>query len=181
GQYVSQTMRYMSEALMTQTWLDQLVHPGDLGGGPSKELKEWVLANADKLIFSENAHPIGGPTPDYGGFYENVVVPMYDGVFYPGVLGKYDENGKFLVESENLGDEGTAFYPYVLSYPWDIGTANMFDADFIKLREISLNYRFPDRMTEKLRIENLNLSVYSRNIMLWTKDSPLGVDPERAY
>jgi len=181
GQYVSQTMRYMSEALMTQTWLDHLVHPGDLGGQPSKELKEWVMANADKFLFSEDAHPIGGPTPDYGGFYENVVVPMYDGVFYPGVVGQYDENGKFILEVENLGDEGTLFYPYVRSYPWDIGTANMFDADYIKLREISLNYQFPARLSEKLRVENLNLSLYSRNIMLWTKDSPLGVDPERAY
>src|SRR5690625_5653537 len=104
---------------------------------------------------------------------------MYDGVFYQGVVGQYDENGKFILEVENLGDEGTLFYPYVRSYPWDIGTANMFDADYIKLREISLNYQVPARLSEKLRVENLNLSLYSRNIMLWTKDSPLGVDPDR--
>ena len=30
-------------------------------------------------------------------------------------------------------------------------------------------------------INNLVLSLYSRNIMLWTKDSAFGVDPERAF
>src|SRR5690625_7701968 len=123
GQYVSKTMRYMSEALMTHTWLDHLVHPGDLGEQTSKELKEWVMANADKFLFSEDAHPIGGPTPDYGGFYENVVVPMYDGVFYPGVVGQYDENGKFILEVENLGGEGTFIYQYVRYYSCDCGIA----------------------------------------------------------
>ena len=57
----------------------------------------------------------------------------------------------------------------------------MFDADYIKLREVSLSYRVPSSFARKLNMENISLSVYSRNIMLWTKDSDLGIDPERAY
>ena len=30
-------------------------------------------------------------------------------------------------------------------------------------------------------MEDINVSVYSRNIILWTKDSGFGIDPERAY
>jgi outer membrane receptor protein involved in Fe transport len=182
GQYVSQTYRYMSESVLTQTWLDELVHPGELGGAPSDALRDWVVAHADELIFSDRLRPVGGPTPEYGGFPESFSgVTVYDGTFAPGVMGYYDADGKFVLERENLGGPGTVFLPYVVSYPWDIGEVNMFDADYVKLREVSLNYRFPRSIASKLRMDDINFSIYSRNIMLWTKDSSLGVDPERAY
>lgn len=182
GQYVSQTYRYLSESVMTKTWLDELVNPGNLGGGPSQELRDWVVANADKLLLSDELHPVGGPTPDYGGFPESFSgVTVHDGTFAPGVMGHYDDNGKFVLEHENLGNDGTVFLPYVVSYPWDIGEANLFDADYIKLREISLNYRLPNRYSERLGMQDVNFSVYSRNIMVWTKDAKLGIDPERAF
>lgn len=182
GQYVSQSMRYLSESVHTQTWLDGLVHPGELGGAPSQALRDWVVANADKLLLGDDLRPVGGPTPEYGGFPESFSgVTVYDGTFAPGVMGHYEEDGTFVLEQENLGNAGTIFLPYVVSYPWDIGQANMFDADYIKLREVSLSYRVPSSFVRKLNMENISLSVYSRNIMLWTKDSDLGIDPERAY
>jgi TonB-linked SusC/RagA family outer membrane protein len=182
GKYVSQTYRYLSESVHTQTWLDQLVHPGELGGKPSQALRDWVVANADKLLLSDRLRPVGGPTPEYGGFPESFSgVTVYDGTFAPGVIGHYDSNGKFVLEKENLGNEGTAFLPYVVSYPWDIGEANMFDADYIKLREISLSYTLPAKVSQNWGMEDVSFSVYSRNIMLWTKDAALKIDPERAY
>ncbi len=182
GQYVSQTYRYLSESLQSQTWLDELVHPGDLGGGPSQALRDWVLANKEEMLLSDRLRPVGGPTPEYGGFPESLSgVTVYDGTFAPGVLGYHDENGNFILDKENLGGEGTTFIPYVLSYPWDIGEASMFDADYVKLREVSLGYRLPNRISRKMGLEDVNFSIYSRNIMLWTKDSSLRIDPERAY
>ena len=182
GKYVSQTYRYMSESLLTQSWLNELVHPGNLGGTASSDLRDWVLANKEELLLSDRLRPVGGPTPEYGGFPESLSgVTVYDGTFAPGVIGHHDENGNFILENENLGNEGTTFVPYVLSYPWDTGQTNMFDADYIKLREISISYRAPNSFTEKLGIDNLQLSIYSRNIMLWAKDADLRVDPERAF
>lgn len=183
GQYVSQTWRYLTEGVVSNTWLNELVTPPEgLGGEASQELRDWVVANGERLIFSDNPRPIGGPTTDFGGFYNDFYtgVGASDGVFAPGVYGHY-ENGKFVLEKENLGNAGTEFRPYVMSYPWDIGEANLFDADYVKLREIALNYRVPNRIAQKLGVQNLNFSVYSRNIMLWTKNSGMGVDPERAY
>jgi len=182
GQYVSQTYRYLSESVSTQTWLDELVNPGELGGGPSDELREWVIANEDELLLSDRLRPVGGPTPEYGGFPEQFSgITVNDGTFAPGVIGEYDEEGNFILIQENLGAEGTVFLPYVVSYPWDIGRANMFDADYIKLREIALTYNLDRSVSERLGMENVYFSLYSRNIMLWTKDSALGVDPERAF
>ena len=100
---------------------------------------------------------------------------MNDGVFIPGVV----QNGDGTY-SENLGEEGTMFVPYIIAYPWSFTNSSTFDADFVKLREISLSYQFPPRITSKLKIQGLVVSVYSRNIILWTK-AKLGVDPERAF
>ena len=182
GQYVSQTFRYMTESVQTQTWLDELVNPGNLGGAASQELRDWVVANADQLLFADDLRPVGGPTPDFGGFPESFSgYTVHDGTFAPGVMGHYDTDGNFILEHENLGNDGTVFLPYVVSYPWDIGRANLFDADYIKLREISLNYRLPNSIAKRLKMADVNVSIYSRNIMLWTKNSGFGVDPERAY
>lgn len=180
GQYMSQTQRYMSESVMTQTWLDQLVHPGDLG--PGQELRDWVIENADELLFTEELRPIGGPTEEYGGFPESFSgIEVHDATFAPGVVGTHDEDGNFILDHENLGGAGTTFLPYVVSFPWDFGTPSMFSADYIKLREISLTYQLPNSIASKIGMQNIDISIYSRNIMLWTKDSAFGIDPERAY
>jgi hypothetical protein len=182
GQYVSQTYRYLSESVSTQTWLDELVDPGELGGQPSQELRDWVVENEDQLLLNDRLRPVGGPTPEYGGFGENFSgTTVYDGTFAPGVTGEYDANGNFILASENLGNEGTTFLPYVVSYPWDIGRANLFDADYIKLRELSLMYTLPNKIASAAKMSNVNFSIYTRNIMLWTKSSSLGIDPERAF
>jgi hypothetical protein len=83
---------------------------------------------------------------------------------------------------ENLGENNPLpIVPYAVSYPWGFAAASMFDADFVKLREISLGYQFPRRVMERIgTIRELSLSLYSRNIILWTK-AKVGVDPERAF
>lgn len=184
GQYVSQTWRYMTESVVSNTWLNQLVTPPDgLGGQTSQALRDWVVANADQLIFTNNPRPVGGATAEDGGFYNDYYtgIGASDGIFAPGVYGHYDDNGKFILEKENLGGPGTEIRPYVASYPWDIGEANIFDADYIKLREIALTYNLPNKYTQKIGVQDVNFSLYSRNIMIWTKNAGLGIDPERAY
>lgn len=179
GQYMSQTSRYLTEDGYSQQILDNLVDSGIASAGP--ELKQWVLDNADQLIYGENFLSIGG-TPGNGGFAEDLGGSVvYDGVFNAGVVGTHDENGNFILDYENLGEEGTNFIPFSVANAWDFGTPHMFDADFIKLREISISYDLQHKYIERLGLQNLTFSLYSRNIMLWTKDSAFGVDPERAF
>ncbi len=183
GQYVSQTWRYLTESVISNTWLKQLVvPPSGMGGQPSQALRDWVVSNADRLIYSNNPRPVGGPTQDYGGFYTDYYtgVGAYDGTFSPGVYGHY-EGGKFILEKENLGNPGTEIRPYAASYPWDCGEANIFDADYVKLREISLNYNLPNKISSRWGLNDVNFSIYSRNIMIWAKNAGMGIDPERAY
>jgi hypothetical protein len=52
----------------------------------------------------------------------------------------------------------------------------IFDATFVKLREIKLGYTLPDKLLGKLPIRGVNLSVVGRNLALWTKVPH--IDPE---
>jgi len=51
-----------------------------------------------------------------------------------------------------------------------------FDADYIKLREVSLGYSYPKPLVNGL-IKNLRVSVYGRNLATWGLDQE-GFDPE---
>lgn len=177
GQFISQTQRYMAEDGSSQLWLDNLINPG---GRTGKELRDWLMANKDKYILN-GFHVVGGPTAEYGGFEENYSgVYVSDGVFVPGVIAVDDGEGG-ITYVENLGEEGTIISPYVVSYPWGFAKPSMFDSDFIKLREISLSYHVPrDIINRFMGIEDIAVSLYSRNIILWTK-AKAGIDPERAF
>ncbi len=53
---------------------------------------------------------------------------------------------------------------------------NTFENTFTKLREVRLGYTFPTKVTSKLGIQKLSLSLIGRNLLLWT-DIP-HIDPE---
>lgn len=180
GQFVSQTYRYMESDLRSQRFLDNLINPGGRSGD---ELRNWLVANADEYIkINGNRFPIvGGPTAEYGGFpYEFGGKSYAYGVFNPGVIAQYDAKGNITGYTENLGGSGTKIIPYGDNYPWSFTRAATFDADFVKLREISLGYEIPARFVKSIGLQSANFSVYSRNIILWTK-AKINVDPEMAF
>jgi len=174
GQFVSQTFRYGESDLHTQRWIDKvhdLRHVSDL--------PTYLKENADQFLSPDGEFfvLVGGPTEGLGGWeFTEDGITLHDGVFMPGVEGYYDDNGNFVATRENLGDENTPLIRYQDWYGWSYTRNATFDADFIKLREISLTYHVPPIKG----IQNLSVSLYSRNIMLWTK-AGIGVDPETAF
>jgi TonB-linked SusC/RagA family outer membrane protein len=54
----------------------------------------------------------------------------------------------------------------------------MYDASFVKLREVKLGYTLPNSLLKGVPVRDINLSFVGRNLMLWT-DVP-HVDPETA-
>ncbi len=124
---------------------------------------------------------MGGPTAEYGGYpfeYGGNTYPY--AVFNPGVIAQYNAEGQITGYTENLGGAGTKYIPYGDNYPWDFTRAATFDASFVKLREISLAYDLPSKLVNKLHMQNASVSLYSRNIILWTK-AKIGIDPEMAF
>ncbi|MEZ7515228.1 SusC/RagA family TonB-linked outer membrane protein [Flavobacterium frigidarium] len=53
---------------------------------------------------------------------------------------------------------------------------NSFDASYVKLREVSLNYRLSSKYTKAVHMQNLSIGLVGNNLALWTKVP--NIDPE---
>ncbi|HEY9488609.1 MAG TPA: SusC/RagA family TonB-linked outer membrane protein [Chryseosolibacter sp.] len=56
----------------------------------------------------------------------------------------------------------------------------VYDASFIKLRQVTLGYSFPSALLNKTPFRNVRLSLVGRNLAILHKNTP-NVDPESAY
>jgi TonB-linked SusC/RagA family outer membrane protein len=191
GNFVSQTYRYGMSNGQTQLALDRLIDPGTRTG---KELRDWLVANAETHIkvTGNNFPQVGYPTPDKASFptFFGAVLP-YGGVIIPGVYQNgVDDAGK-PVYVENLGENinpgtiakvktGTQTIPYAAANPWDFIQPAVFSASYVKLREVSLSFGLPVKWSKSLKLQDASIAVYSRNIMLWTA-AKVNIDPESAY
>ncbi len=54
---------------------------------------------------------------------------------------------------------------------------NIFNTDYIKLREVRIGYTLPAKISDKIKIKNLKVSAFGRNLAIWGKDCP-HIDPE---
>ncbi len=61
--------------------------------------------------------------------------------------------------------------------PRNYHEAAIFDASYVKLRELSLGYNIPSALTKKLHIQSAKLSLVGRNVWMIFKNTP-HVDPE---
>lgn len=179
GDFVSQTYRYGESDMRTQRWLDLLITPPDGMEFGTSEFRDWIVANQGSLV-TDGFNIVGSPTEGFPFEYEGFGTIPYGGVFNPGVIAQYDDDGNVVSYTENLGGPGTKVIPYADNYPWDYTKAATFDASFIKLREVSLSYQLPGSFIQPIGLKNASISVYARNIMLWTA-AKIGVDPELAY
>lgn len=71
----------------------------------------------------------------------------------------------------------TGFYS-ASNNPSTEATNHVIDKTFIRLRDLSLSYNFPQSIIGKTGLNSLSLSVYGKNLMLWTPDENPYVDPE---
>jgi len=174
GDFVSQTLRYAESDMATSRFLKTLINPNKVG-----DVTALLKSNPDKYIKKINI--VGGPTAEMGGYPLDISGWVAnDGVFNAGVYGDYDDKGNLVGYVENLGGNGTKLLPLIDNYPWDFTRPATFDASFVKLREISFGYQLPASFTHRMGIQGATFSVYSRNIILWTK-AKIAIDPETAF
>jgi hypothetical protein len=187
GDFVSQTYRFGEEHGRSSVFLDKLINPEGMEG---EELRNYLVDNKETMVLlnGNNFPLVGGPTPEYGSYpftFGPFTLP-HGGVFIPGVYAtEFDENGNPTAYAENLGENigqpgGTLTLPYAGSTAWSFARAFLYDASFVKLREVSLGYDLPQRLSSALKMQNLSFSVYSRNIILWTA-AKINIDPEMAF
>ncbi len=84
----------------------------------------------------------------------------------------------------NGADPNNTFYQYPYnSYGdviWDFSSTRTFDATNFKMREISISYAIPDRITSRYKLNNVIISLIGRNFFQWNK-SGRNEDPESAF
>lgn len=173
GQFMSFTYRYGGSNWKSGRQMRELI-PGGLYD--EADLIAMLRSDPERYIIPRNGHfpRVGGYEQSTGGFFtDNFGSPneAYDGVFIPGVIANGDGTYR-----EHLGGDGTVIYPVSRAFPWSYNQAVTFDASFVKLREITLGYDMPNLWG----LRNARISVFSRNIVLWTA-AKIGIDPERAY
>jgi len=69
------------------------------------------------------------------------------------------------------------YYGNITAENLGIAEAFVYSTDFIKFREFSISYQFPQSLTEKIKINNLKVSLIGRNLFYIYKEIE-NVDPE---
>jgi len=181
GIFYSQTYRYMqSDAALRKQENVGIPIPAQY----ANNIPAYLKSNPGKFITINGFqyfHLVGGPNASKGGlpYNDNGNVIFPDGAFYPGVYS--DGNGGYV---ENLGDPNLtkldSYEDAVTNGPWSFGRMDMFDASYIKLRELSLSTQLPAKWSKAIKSQGMSFSIYARNIILWTK-AKAGIDPEQAF
>jgi len=84
--------------------------------------------------------------------------------------GVREVNGTFVKNDIEIDASSRQVYENVMS---SITESNVYDASFVKLRDVSLGYSFNNIWKDKI---NLRVSAFARNLLLWSKMPNL--DPE---
>ena len=58
------------------------------------------------------------------------------------------------------------------------GMNGIYDADWVRWRELALSWRVPSTLIEGLGLNTMTLTAGARNLMLWVNDDYPGMDPE---
>lgn len=84
------------------------------------------------------------------------------------------------VDRDLTPNEAQVYWNRVGGESTAISSMFLYDASFVKLRQLTLGYNFPKSMLSKTPIQNLNLSFVGRNLWVISKNID-NVDPESAY
>lgn len=130
---------------------------------------DWAFGNATGLYattagLNELGNPVRDPVADDGGV-------LLEGV---------QEDGSPNTIRAEAGDFTTPFGYYggsggFAAYAPD--AQNVFDASFVKLREVTITYSLPTSLFANTPVANASLGVYGRNLWIIHKNLPYG-DPE---
>lgn len=91
-----------------------------------------------------------------------------DGIIFQGVLANGTANSKIIPASQ-----------YYKAYS-NVDEAYVYNATYVKLREIKLGYNLPDQWIKSIGLQSANFSLVGRNLLIIHKNAP-NIDPESAF
>lgn len=187
GNYYSKTMLRLTRGGRQESWYKgegSSTFTGILSsnsfGGDKDRLAQEIKSHPEKYSGIDGLVWVGGRNKEFGGFPLNTT-NIDNGAFFPGV--RNDGQGGYV---ENFGGPNTKYFRAgLIADPgagwWSQGVQTwLYDASFIKLRELSVTYSFSDKIAKSIRAQSLSLSVFARNLIIWTEAQNY-FDPELAY
>lgn len=174
----------------------------------SLSLSFLIDANVGGSIFSNTnktgkytgvlANTLSGRDAEHGGLWyytdamgNNVRLsesPSYsvssDGLYYAQVNGQSTRVYQDGIMVEGVTESGSKNEEVVSAEKYyhriySIAEANVYDASYVKLREVALSYRLPRLWTQKLHLQEASVTLTGRNLWTIYKSVP-NIDPESA-
>lgn len=117
----------------------------------------------------------------YSGILEDTAANniRVDGVVNQGVTGDvtYNDDGSYTVSNTAPNTTTITAQEWGTDYYFGNDAQNVFDASYVKLREVSLSYSLPKKYTGSL--DGITLAVFGRNLATWGLSND-NFDPESA-
>ena len=102
-----------------------------------------------------------------------------DGIVVEGMTAEVNSDGDWestgVENAASIGAQAHYFY----NQGYIIHAADQYDASFVKLREMRLDYNLPASLTSGLPFTNISIGIYGRNLAILMKNAP-HIDPEVA-
>jgi TonB-linked SusC/RagA family outer membrane protein len=113
----------------------------------------------------------------YAGVLEETLEGRETGIVAAGVMNTGTEENPVWVEN-NVVVPGKQFNR--AAYTSAIAEGSVFDASYVKLRQVSLGYKLPNKVLSRTGLDEISLSVVGRNLAFIHKEAP-HIDPESAF
>ncbi len=146
-------------------------------GNTSGILKETAGNNElgnpvrNDVVYEKNdAGEITGYGSTSGGY-------LSDGVL---ATSSKDANGNTIWTKSGTTKKRVSAYNYHASTIAEIDKAHIYDASFVKLREVSISYSLPKSMIKKVKLTNVSFAIIGRNLAILHRNID-HIDPEVTY
>lgn len=142
-------------------------------GGNFFSLDTWYGYATGVYDLSAGTNDMGNPVRDLvndGGGYKITNVAYWDGSTVDG-----DGNPSGLTVGDYYAD--MHYYGNSLGYARNANEYHVWDASYLKLREVALNYSVPSSMLGSTGIKGLDVALTGRNLAILWKNNPYS-DPE---
>ena len=155
----------------------------DLTGGVYTDLQYKNLSFSALVDFQKGGslHSYSNQWGKYSGTLaetaENNI--REDGIVVEGMVAEVNDDGDWVSTGvENAATIGAQSH-YFYNQGYIIHAADQYDASFVKLREMRLDYNLPADLTSGLPFTNISIGIYGRNLAILMKNAP-HIDPEVA-
>lgn len=137
--------------------------------------KGWSLSALVDVRMGGDIYDEGTGTARWTGQYAETALGREEGVIGQGVREVTAADGSKSYVPNDIIVTANQLYGY--SNPRNYHESAIFDASYVKLRELSLGYTFSPSLLKRVKIQSAKISLVGRNVWMIFKNTP-HIDPE---